>query len=39
LQNASSIANLLLIKTEAIVAEYPEEKKKAAPAMAGGEMD
>jgi chaperonin GroEL len=34
LQNASSIASLLLT-TEAIVAEIPEEKKEA-PAMPGG---
>jgi len=38
LQNAASIASLLLT-TEAVVAEYPEEKKKGAPAMPGGEMD
>ncbi len=36
LQNASSIASLLLT-TEAIVAEIPEEKKEA-PAMPGGGM-
>ena len=38
LQNAASIASLLLT-TEAVVAEYPEEKKRAAPPMPGGEMD
>jgi chaperonin GroEL len=38
LQNAASIASLLLT-TEAVVAEYPEEKKKAAPPMPGGDMD
>jgi chaperonin GroEL len=39
LQNAASIASLLLT-TEAVVAELPEEKKKAAsPAMPGGDMD
>lgn len=39
LQNATSIAGLLLT-TEAVVAELPEEKKKtAAPAMPGGDMD
>ncbi len=38
LQNAASIASLLLT-TEAVVAEFPEEKKKGAPAMPGGDMD
>ncbi len=39
LQNASSIASLLLT-TEAVVAEIPEEKKKgAATPMPGGDMD
>ena len=39
LQNAASIAGLLLT-TEAVVAELPEEKKKAAaPPMPGGDMD
>ena len=39
LQNATSIASLLLT-TEAVVAEMPEEKKKsAAPPMPGGDMD
>ena len=38
LQNAASIASLLLT-TEAVVAEYPEEKKKGTPAMPGGDMD
>jgi len=38
LQNAASIASLLLT-TEAVVAEYPEEKKRGAPAMPGGDMD
>ncbi len=38
LQNAASIASLLLT-TEAVVAEYPEDKKKAGPPMPGGEMD
>jgi chaperonin GroEL len=39
LQNASSIASLLLT-TEAVVAEVPEEKKKgAATPMPGGDMD
>ena len=38
LQNAASIASLLLT-TEAVVAELPEEKKKGAPPMPGGEMD
>ena len=39
LQNATSIASLLLT-TEAVVAELPEDKKKAAPApMPGGDMD
>jgi chaperonin GroEL len=35
LQNSSSIASLLLT-TEAIVSEIPEEKKEAAPAPGGG---
>jgi chaperonin GroEL len=38
LQNAASIASLLLT-TEAVVAELPEDKRKAAPPMPGGEMD
>jgi chaperonin GroEL len=38
LQNAASIASLLLT-TEAVVAEAPEEKKKGATPMPGGEMD
>src|SRR6266496_3129556 len=38
LQNAASIASLLLT-TEAVVAEYPEDKRKGAPPMPGGEMD
>ncbi len=39
LQNATSIAGLLLT-TEAVVAEIPEDKKKgAAPQMPGGDMD
>jgi chaperonin GroEL len=39
LQNAASIASLLLT-TEAVIAELPEEKKKgAAPSMPGGDMD
>jgi chaperonin GroEL len=38
LQNAASIASLLLT-TEAVIAEYPEDKKKAGPPMGGGEMD
>jgi len=38
LQNAASIASLLLT-TEAVVAELPEEKKKGTPAMPGGDMD
>jgi chaperonin GroEL len=37
LQNASSIASLLLT-TEALVSEIPEEKKDAAPQMPGGGM-
>jgi chaperonin GroEL len=37
LQNATSIAGLL-ITTEAVVTERPEEKKAAASAMPGGEM-
>ena len=39
LQNATSIASLLLT-TEAVVAEMPEEKKKVAGMpMPGGDMD
>ena len=38
LQNAASIASLLLT-TEAVIAELPEDKKKAAPPMPGGDMD
>jgi chaperonin GroEL len=39
LQNAASIASLLLT-TEAVVTELPEEKKKATPPMpGGGDMD
>ena len=39
LQNATSIASLLLT-TEAVVAEVPEEKKKGSgPPMPGGDMD
>src|SRR5436309_2082731 len=38
LQNAASIASLLLT-TEAVIAELPEEKKKGTPAMPGGDMD
>lgn len=39
LQNATSIASLLLT-TEAVVGEVPEEKKKGSGApMPGGEMD
>jgi chaperonin GroEL len=39
LQNATSIAGLLLT-TEAVVAEMPEDKKKGAgPQMPGGDMD
>jgi chaperonin GroEL len=38
LQNAASIASLLLT-TEAVIAEAPEDKKKAAPPMPGGDMD
>jgi chaperonin GroEL len=38
LQNATSIASLLLT-TEAVVAEVPEEKKGAATPMPGGDMD
>jgi len=37
LQNASSIASLLLT-TEALVSEIPEDKKEAAPAGPGGGM-
>jgi chaperonin GroEL len=38
LQNAASIASLLLT-TEAVIAEAPEDKKKGAPQMPGGDMD
>jgi chaperonin GroEL len=39
LQNATSISSLLLT-TEAVVAEIPEEKKKSATMpMPGGDMD
>jgi chaperonin GroEL len=38
LQNAASIASLLLT-TEAVIAEAPEDKKKSGPAMPGGDMD
>ena len=38
LQNAASIASLLLT-TEAVIAEAPEDKKKAMPPMPGGDMD
>jgi chaperonin GroEL len=38
LQNAASIASLLLT-TEAVIAEMPEDKKKGAPQMPGGDMD
>jgi chaperonin GroEL len=38
LQNAASIASLLLT-TEAVIAEAPEEKKKGGSPMGGGEMD
>ena len=38
LQNAASIASLLLT-TEAVIAEAPEEKKKGGAPMGGGEMD
>ena len=38
LQNAASIASLLLT-TEAVIAEAPEDKKKGAPPMPGGDMD
>ena len=38
LQNAASIASLLLT-TEAVIAELPEDKKKAGPPMPGGDMD
>ena len=27
------------LTTEAVIAEYPEDKKKAGPPMGGGEMD
>jgi chaperonin GroEL len=37
LQNAASIASLLLT-TEAVIAEAPEDKKKSPP-MPGGDMD
>ncbi len=37
LQNAASVAGLMLT-TEALVAEKPEEKKESAPAMPGGGM-
>jgi chaperonin GroEL len=37
LQNASSIASLLLT-TEALVSEIPEEKKEAPPMPGGGGM-
>ena len=38
LQNAASIASLLLT-TEAVIAEAPEDKKKATPPMPGSDMD
>ena len=38
LQNAASIASLLLT-TEAVIAEAPEDKKRSAPPMPGGDMD
>jgi chaperonin GroEL len=38
LQNAASIASLLLT-TEAVIAEAPEDKKKGGPPMGGGDMD
>jgi chaperonin GroEL len=38
LQNAASIASLLLT-TEAVIAEAPEDKRKATPPMPGGDMD
>jgi chaperonin GroEL len=38
LQNAASIASLLLT-TEAVIAEAPEDKKKGGPSMGGGDMD
>jgi chaperonin GroEL len=38
LQNAASIASLLLT-TEAVVAEAPEKKEKAAATMPGPDMD
>jgi len=38
LQNAASIASLLLT-TECVIAEAPEDKKKATPSMGGGDMD
>ena len=37
LQNAASVASLLLT-TEALIADLPEEKKAAAPAMPHGDM-
>ncbi|HXV74818.1 MAG TPA: chaperonin GroEL [Candidatus Polarisedimenticolaceae bacterium] len=37
LQNAASIAGLMLT-TEALVSEVPEDEKKSAPAMPGGDM-
>ena len=38
LQNAASIASLLLT-TEAVIAEAPEDKKKSGAPMPGGDMD
>jgi chaperonin GroEL len=38
LQNAASIASLLLT-TEAVIAEAPEDKKKGGASMPGGDMD
>jgi chaperonin GroEL len=38
LQNAASIASLLLT-TEAVIAEAPQDKKKGGPSMPGGDMD
>ena len=38
LQNATSIASLLLT-TEAVITEMPEDKKKSAAPPMGGEMD
>jgi len=38
LQNAASIASLLLT-TEAVIAEAPEDKRKGGPPMSGGDMD